>query len=149
MASEKGHPKRMWGGRFTQDTNSLAEQFNASIDVDRNLALEDIDGSIAHATMLAEQGVLAREEVEQIIQGLKEIAEDVRGGRIVWKRELEDVHMNIEWLLTERIGAVGGKLHTARSRNDQVATDFRLWLRSTTKDVIGALHAASPEPPFR
>ena len=132
----------MWGGRFTQDTNSLAEQFNASIDVDRNLALEDIDGSIAHATMLAEQGVLAREEVEQIIQGLKEIAEDVRGGRIVWKRELEDVHMNIEWLLTERIGAVGGKLHTARSRNDQVATDFRLWLRSTTKDVIGALHAA-------
>ncbi len=142
MASEKGHPKRMWGGRFTQDTNSLAEQFNASIDVDRNLALEDIDGSIAHATMLAEQGVLAREEVEQIIQGLKEIAEDVRGGRIVWKRELEDVHMNIEWLLTERIGAVGGKLHTARSRNDQVATDFRLWLRSTTKDVIGALHAA-------
>lgn len=141
MASDTGHPKRMWGGRFAEDTNTLAEKFNASIDVDRNLALEDIDGSIAHATMLGEQGILARAEVEQIVQGLKEIGEDVRAGRIVWKRELEDVHMNIEWLLTKRIGAVGGKLHTARSRNDQVATDFRLWLRSTTTDVIRALHA--------
>jgi len=119
----------MWGGRFAEDTDSLVQEFNASIDVDRELALEDIEGSVAHATMLGEQGILSEDEVHQIVTGLREIEAQIEAGDFDWSVELEDVHMNIERALTERIGPVGGKLHTARSRNDQVATDFRLWLR--------------------
>jgi len=131
--------KRMWGGRFAEDTDKLVEAFNASIDVDRKMALQDIQGSIAHATMLAEQHILTPDEAAQIIDGLESIRQDVLAGRFEWKVELEDVHMNVERALTERIGAVGGKLHTARSRNDQVATDFRLWLREATHDLIALL----------
>jgi len=119
----------MWGGRFTDDTDSLVQEFNASIDVDRELALEDIEGSVAHATMLGEQGILSADEVHRIVNGLREIEAQVEAGEFEWSVELEDVHMNIERALTDLIGPVGGKLHTARSRNDQVATDFRLWLR--------------------
>ena len=119
----------MWGGRFAEDTDALVQEFNASIDVDRELALEDIEGSVAHATMLGEQGILSEDEVHQIVTGLREIEAQIESGDFDWSVELEDVHMNIERALTERIGPVGGKLHTARSRNDQVATDFRLWLR--------------------
>ena len=125
--------KRMWGGRFTGATDKLVEEFNASVSFDKRLALQDIRGSIAHATMLGEQGILSQDEVNKIIGGLTEIQRDVEEGRFEWKGELEDVHMNIERALTERVGAVGGKLHTARSRNDQVATDFRLWLRDETE----------------
>ena len=125
--------KRMWGGRFTGATDKLVEEFNASVSFDKRLALQDIRGSIAHATMLGEQGILSQDEVNKIIGGLAEIQRDVEAGRFEWKGELEDVHMNIERALTERVGAVGGKLHTARSRNDQVATDFRLWLRDETE----------------
>ncbi len=131
--------KRMWGGRFAEDTDKLVEAFNASIDVDQKMALQDIQGSIAHATMLAEQQILSQDEAAQIIDGLDYIKQDILEGRFAWKVELEDVHMNIERALTERIGTVGGKLHTARSRNDQVATDFRLWLREATRDLIGLL----------
>ena len=131
--------KRMWGGRFAEDTDTLVEAFNASIDVDQKMALQDIQGSIAHATMLAEQQILSQDEAAQIIDGLDHIKQDILEGRFAWKVELEDVHMNIERALTERIGAVGGKLHTARSRNDQVATDFRLWLREATRDLMGLL----------
>lgn len=120
---------RMWGGRFAEETDELVQLFNASIDVDRELAHEDIDGSIAHATMLTEQGILGEEEGRRIVDGLRSVAADIEAGRFEWRVELEDVHMNIERALTERIGALGGKLHTARSRNDQVATDFRLWLK--------------------
>ena len=125
--------KRMWGGRFTGATDKLVEEFNASVSFDKRLALQDIRGSIAHATMLGERHILSQDEVDGIIGGLTEIQRDVEAGRFEWKGELEDVHMNIERALTERVGAVGGKLHTARSRNDQVATDFRLWLRDETE----------------
>ena len=128
--------KRMWGGRFLEETDKLVQEFNASIDVDKNLAMQDIQGSIAHATMLAEQNILTKLEVEQIIIGLKSISKDIENNKITWLIELEDVHMNIERELTKRIGSVAGKLHTARSRNDQVATDFRLWLRQETWELI-------------
>jgi len=130
---------KMWGGRFLEDNDALVQEFNASIDVDKVMALQDIQGSIAHATMLAEQDILSDEEAEQIIDGLNAIRSDIEADVFEWKVELEDVHMNIERALTERVGAVGGKLHTARSRNDQVATDFRLWLREKTYDLVDLL----------
>ena len=126
----------MWGGRFAQETDALVAAFNASIDVDQRLALVDIAGSIAHATMLGEQGIIEEDEAAQIIKGLESLREEVLAGTFAWSIELEDVHMNLEQALTERIGSVGGKLHTARSRNDQVATDFRLWLREETHALI-------------
>ena len=131
----------MWGGRFTEATDALVERFNASVDVDKRLALVDIAGSIAHATMLGERGILRDEEVAQIVEGLKGLHEEVEAGTFVWSLALEDVHMNLEHALTERIGPVGGKLHTARSRNDQVATDFRLWLRGETHALIDLFKA--------
>ena len=127
--------KRMWGGRFSGATDKLVEKFNASVSFDKRLALQDIRGSTAHATMLGEQGILSQDEVNRIIGGLTDVQRDIEAGRFEWKSELEDVHMNIERALTERVGAVGGKLHTARSRNDQVATDFRLWLRDETEGL--------------
>ncbi len=105
------------------------------------MALEDIDGSIAHATMLAEQGILEEEEAQRIVEGLRELRRDVLQGRFEWSTEDEDVHMNLERALIDRIGPVGGKLHTARSRNDQVATDLRLWLRSATHDIVEKLRS--------
>ena len=133
--------KRMWGGRFEEATDALVQQFNASVEVDKALALQDIQGSVAHATMLGETGILSSKEVETIVGGLESIRADVEAGSFEWRVDLEDVHMNIERALTERVGAVGGKLHTARSRNDQVATDFRLWLREKTYELIDLLTA--------
>ncbi len=133
--------KRMWGGRFAEETDALVQQFNASIEVDKALALQDIQGSTAHAKMLAEQAVLTSDEAERIIGGLESVRADIEAGTFEWQVDLEDVHMNIERALTERVGAVGGKLHTARSRNDQVATDFRLWLREKTYELIDLLTA--------
>ncbi|MEX2535461.1 MAG: argininosuccinate lyase [Trueperaceae bacterium] len=130
---------RMWGGRFEEGTDDLVQRFNASIDVDRELALDDIAGSVAHATMLTEQGILSDEEGRRIVEGLRQIENDVDAGRFEWRVELEDVHMNIERALTERIGPLGGKLHTARSRNDQVATDFRLWLKRRNLELQGLI----------
>jgi argininosuccinate lyase len=132
--------KRMWGGRFSEATDKLVQEFNASVDVDQYLAQEDITGSIAHARMLAERGIISQEDAGTIIGGLKDIRRDIEAGNFSFSVELEDVHMNIEAALTERIGSVGGKLHTARSRNDQVATDFRLWLRRETEALISLLH---------
>ncbi len=141
MANNKPTKKesRMWGGRFSEDTDALVQAFNASVEVDKIMALEDIAGSIAHATMLAEQGILTNVEAEEIIAGLADIRADILAGVFEWKLELEDVHMNIERALTERIGPLGGKLHTARSRNDQVATDFRLWLKKESLEIINLL----------
>jgi len=130
------HQKRMWGGRFQEETDILVKEFNASINVDKAMALQDIQGSIAHATMLAEEGILKAEEVETIISGLKGIAQDIERGHFAWSVDLEDVHMNVESELTKRIGSLGGKLHTARSRNDQVALDFRLKLRQESHELI-------------
>ncbi len=132
--------KRMWGGRFAESTDALVEQFNASINFDRRLALQDIQGSIAHATMLGETGILSEDEAAQLVQGLEDLRKEVEAGTFSWRTELEDVHMNLEAALTQRVGPVGGKLHTARSRNDQVATDFRLWLRDETHALIALLH---------
>lgn len=129
----------MWGGRFSESTDELVQRFNASVDFDQRLALHDLQGSVAHAIMLGETGILTSGEAAQIIAGLGELKKEVEAGAFEWRAELEDVHMNLERALTERIGPVGGKLHTARSRNDQVATDFRLWLRDETHVLIGLL----------
>ena len=118
-----------WAGRFTEATDAFVEAFTASIDFDQRLGQHDILGSKAHATMLASIGVITNAERDAILQGLNTIAEEIREGTFTWSVELEDVHMNIEARLTQRIGDVGKKLHTGRSRNDQVATDLRLYLR--------------------
>ncbi|WP_348815142.1 argininosuccinate lyase [Halomonas sp. H10-59] len=118
-----------WGGRFSEPTDAFVARFTASVDFDQRLARHDIQGSIAHATMLAQVGVLSEEERDAILTGLKEIETEIAEGRFEWSVALEDVHMNIEARLTQKIGITGKKLHTGRSRNDQVATDIRLYLR--------------------
>jgi argininosuccinate lyase len=121
--------EKAWGGRFEQEPAELAAQFSASIDVDKRLAEQDIRGSKAHAAMLAARGIISAQDAVQIEAGLERIREEIARGELKWDASREDVHMNIEAVLTERIGAAGGRLHTARSRNDQVATDMRLWTR--------------------
>ncbi len=129
----------MWGGRFSEAPDELVASFNASISVDRALAEHDIRGSVAHATMLQEAGILTADEAETIISGLHDVLADIHSGEFQWREALEDVHMNVEHALTTKIGPLGGKLHTARSRNDQVATDFRLWVREHTEQLIDEL----------
>jgi argininosuccinate lyase len=128
-----------WGGRFTAPTNAFVEEFTASVGFDQRLALCDIRGSIAHARMLSECGVIAASEFERIAAGLDAVRADIEAGRFSWSVKLEDVHMNIESALVERIGEVGKKLHTARSRNDQVATDIRLYLREEIDALLERL----------
>ena len=118
-----------WGGRFSEPTDAFVERFTASVAFDRRLYRHDIAGSLAHASMLCNVGVLSQEEAETIAAGLEAIRDEIERGTFDWSVALEDVHMNIEARLTERIGPAGKKLHTGRSRNDQVATDLRLWLR--------------------
>jgi argininosuccinate lyase len=118
-----------WGGRFNEPVDTFVARFTASVGFDHRLAQQDIQGSLAHAKMLNSAGVLTAEELELINSGLQQIAAEIEAGNFNWSIALEDVHMNIEAALTERIGIVGKKLHTGRSRNDQVATDIRLWLR--------------------
>ena len=124
---------KAWGGRFEEEPNELAARFGASVDVDARLAPEDIRGSIAHARMLEARGIISAADAEKIVAGLTRIAEEVAGGTFVWSAAREDVHMNIEAVLTDRIGEAGARLHTARSRNDQVATDMRLWTREACR----------------
>ena len=119
----------MWGGRFSEATDAFVAEFTASVTFDKRLYKHDIQGSCAHATMLAKVGVLTAAERDAIIDGLAAIQTDIEAGRFDWRVDLEDVHMNIEARLTDRIGITGKKLHTGRSRNDQVATDIRLYLR--------------------
>lgn len=121
---------KLWGGRFEKDTAKLVEDFHSSISFDQRLYKHDIAGSIAHAKMLNRIGVLNDQELEQIVSGLKSILEDIEQGKIQFRVDAEDIHMNIELLLTERIGDTGKKLHTARSRNDQVALDIRMYLKA-------------------
>ncbi len=130
---------KLWKGRFLKAENSLAEEFNASIEVDQRLYKQDIIGSIAHAKMLAKQGILSEDEALAIESSLLEILRDIEAGRIEFTIDQEDIHMNIESILTERIGAAGKKLHTARSRNDQVAVDIRLYLKDEIKSIIELL----------
>lgn len=126
---------KLWGGRFTKQENQLTEDFNASISFDSRMYRQDIQGSMAHASMLARQGIITQAEAEQIIAGLKEIKQELEEGKLQFTVEAEDVHMNIETFLTQKIGEVGKKLHTARSRNDQVALDVRLYLRDEITEV--------------
>lgn len=119
-----------WGGRFSEATDAFVQRFTASVEFDQRMYAQDIQGSIAHATMLAKVGVLTDAERDDIIKGLGEIKADIEAGNFEWSIALEDVHMNIEAALTAKIGITGKKLHTGRSRNDQVATDIRLYLRS-------------------
>jgi argininosuccinate lyase len=133
--------QKTWGGRFSEAPSRIAQEFNASWSFDKRLALVDIQGSLAHAAMLAQQGILTPEEEAQIRQGLLDVQQEILEGRFQWREELEDVHMNIEARLIERVGPVGGKLHTARSRNDQVATDLRLWVRGELTRLLDELKA--------
>ena len=123
-------PNRMWGGRFEASPDEVMEAINASIDFDRRLYAEDIAGSVAHVTMLARQGIVSQEDADAITQGLHRVREEIEAGGFPFDRALEDIHMNVEARLAELIGPAAGRLHTARSRNDQVATDLRLWLRA-------------------
>ena len=134
MTSDK--TKKPWGGRFTVPTDEFVEQFTESVSYDQRLAQCDITGSIAHAKMLAKTKIISKKECDEIITGLKQIEEEVASNQFKWSASLEDVHMNIERALVERIGETGKKLHTARSRNDQVATDMRLYLRDEVDDVV-------------
>ena len=123
----------MWGGRFESGVATLMEEINASINFDKRLYQQDIFGSIAHAQMLAQQDIITYNDADQIVKGLRTILLEIEEDRFTFSRELEDIHMNIEARLKELIGDVAGRLHTARSRNDQVATDFKLWVREQMK----------------
>jgi argininosuccinate lyase len=129
---------KMWGGRFATGPDAIMEEINASIDVDRHLYRQDIAASKAHADMLAKQGIIGADDAKKIAHGLDTILSEIEAGKFSFQRALEDIHMNVEGRLAELIGEAAGRLHTARSRNDQVATDFRLWMR----DTIDALDAA-------
>lgn len=131
--------KKPWGGRFTKKTNKLVETFTESISYDKRLYLEDIEGSIAHASMLKKQKILTEKEADSIIKGLKEIKLEIEKGQFAFKAEYEDIHMAIEARLREKIGDIAGKLHTARSRNDQVALDIRLYIRKKIIEIYRAL----------
>jgi len=137
--SEESKAVKPWGGRFSEATDSFVERFTASVQFDQRLYHHDIEGSIAHATMLAKVGVLTEDEKQQIIDGLNAIRKDIEAGGFNWSITLEDVHMNIEAELTKRIGITGKKLHTGRSRNDQVATDIRLYLRDEIDAIVKEL----------
>lgn len=138
MASKQTTVKP-WGGRFSRATDRFVEKFTESVSFDQRLYHHDIMGSIAHAQMLVHTGVLSGKEGRKIVRGLKSIAADIDKGRFEWRMELEDVHMNIEAALVERIGEAGKKLHTGRSRNDQIATDMRLYLRDEVDAVLRQL----------
>ncbi|MGV0877872.1 argininosuccinate lyase [Martelella sp. FLE1502] len=139
MASDNSTSNKMWGGRFASGPDAIMEEINASIDFDKALYSEDIDGSIAHATMLAEKGIVSKEDSASIIEGLNTIRREIEAGDFAFSRQLEDIHMNIEARLRELIGPAAGRLHTARSRNDQVALDFRLWVKKELQRTEAAL----------
>ena len=133
---------KLWGGRFSESTDAFVEAFTASVNFDRRLYRHDIHGSMAHARMLAHVGVLTDAECDAICEGLEAIQAEIEAGEFRWEVGLEDVHMNIEARLTDRIGAAGKKLHTGRSRNDQIATDIRLWLREEIDHILAELARA-------
>lgn len=130
---------KLWAGRFQKETNTLVNGFNASIGFDARLYQQDITGSIAHATMLGEQGIISQEDAAEIINGLKAILADIEAGEVEFSLDNEDIHMNIETILTQRIGDAGKRLHTGRSRNDQVAVDFRLFVKEEIPVIIGQI----------
>src|SRR2546430_10618488 len=132
---------KMWGGRFGESPDAIMEEINVSIDVDRHLYAQDIAASKAHAAMLAAQGIITATDAKNIGKGLDTILSEIGNGTFSFKRALEDIHMNVESRLGELIGPAAGRLHTARSRNDQVATDFRLYVRDMIDETDAALAA--------
>jgi argininosuccinate lyase len=137
--SNQQDTSKLWGGRFSEATDAFVQRFTASVEFDQRMAGEDIAGSLAHARMLCTIGVLTDEELAEIRQGLARVQQEIDEGSFNWSIALEDVHMNIEARLTELIGSTGKKLHTGRSRNDQVATDIRLHLRGAIDGIAGEL----------
>lgn len=131
---------KLWGGRFSKATDGLVDDFHSSISFDQRLAEQDITGSIAHATMLGEQGIIPQEDADKIVEGLRGILMDVKAGKVHWMLDAEDIHMNVEALLTERIGEAGKRLHTGRSRNDQVALDCRMYAKLACQETQEMLH---------
>ncbi|ASY70205.1 argininosuccinate lyase [Sinorhizobium fredii] len=140
-SSETKSSNQMWGGRFASGPDAIMEEINASIGFDKKLYAQDIRGSIAHATMLAHQGIISAEDKDKIVHGLDTILSEIEGGAFEFSRRLEDIHMNIEARLAALIGPAAGRLHTARSRNDQVALDFRLWVKEELQRTERALTA--------
>ena len=132
--------KKLWGGRFKESTDALMESFSASISFDKRLYACDIEGSIAHCKMLARCKIISSAESKKIIKGLERILSECDEGRFEFSVRLEDIHMNIESRLREIVGPVAGKLHTARSRNDQVCLDIRLYLRKEVEEIVGELN---------
>jgi argininosuccinate lyase len=139
--SDKKSSNAMWGGRFAAGPDAIMEAINASIGFDRRLAKQDIEGSRAHAAMLAAQGIITGSDAEAIREGLLTVLSEIEGGTFEFSTALEDIHMNVEARLKEIIGEPAGRLHTGRSRNDQVAVDFRLWVRDQCDAADGALQA--------
>jgi argininosuccinate lyase len=145
MAEVKAKKPKLWGGRFAANTADSVESFTASIAIDARLYRHDIMGSIAHAKMLAKQRIISSSDAGKIVRGLQAIEREIENGKFAFSAADEDIHMNIERRLSERIGSAGGKLHTARSRNDQVALDMRLFLRDEVKLILDALAALRQE----
>ena len=130
---------KIWGGRFQSATDAILEAINVSIDFDKRLGPQDVRGSLAHVAMLAETGIVSAEDAAAITRGLDQIRGEIEEGRFTFSRALEDIHMNVESRLADIIGSAAGRLHTARSRNDQVATDFRLYVRDAIDDIDAQL----------
>ena len=130
---------KLWGGRFTENVDELAQAFNASLPFDKRLAMEDLEGSLAHVKMLSRVGVLTEEEGRKIQEGLEGIRKDLQSGKLLIEGEAEDIHSFVETVLIQRIGELGKKLHTGRSRNDQVALDMRLYVRRNSEECRGYL----------
>ena len=137
--------KKPWGGRFKKKTHKTAEKFSASLEADKRLYREDIEGSIAHVKMLGQKEIISKKESEKIVKGLERIRREIELGNFPFREEFEDIHLNIEKRLIEKIGDVGGKLHTARSRNDQVVLDERLYLRRHIEEILSLIKALSLE----
>ncbi|MBS0299871.1 MAG: argininosuccinate lyase [Proteobacteria bacterium] len=136
---EKQNNKKTWSGRFNEPVSALVERYTASVSFDQRLAEYDIQGSLAHAQMLAEQHIISNQDLADIQRGLQQIREEIRNHQFIWSQQLEDVHLNIEKRLTTLVGDAGKRLHTGRSRNDQVATDIRLFLRAAIDEIIGLI----------
>lgn len=132
--------KKLWGGRFQEKTAGIVEQYTESISFDKRLWKYDIEGSIAHAKMLSKQRIIPKKDADKIVKGLKDIYKEIESGRFKFRQELEDIHMNIESALIEKIGETGGRLHTARSRNDQVALDMRLYMRAEVSEIVALIN---------
>ncbi len=141
MSDPKNNTSAMWGGRFASGPNEIMSRINASIDFDRRLYAQDIAGSVAHCQMLVRQGIVSQADGDAILSGLDTVLQEIESGRFEFKTALEDIHMNVESRLRELIGDAAGRLHTARSRNDQVATDLRLWVRDTIDSLDEQLMA--------